>query len=85
MLFAESRIKVALDESVIFPFKVIVPQPPTVFIEYEKEADGVPLIDTVLPEVVEVMPVGNPVKLTLVTLPPKVYWIGVIEFPEQMV
>ena len=40
---------------------------------------------TTFPAIEEVTPEGSPVIFTLVAPPPKVYWIGVIASPEQIV
>ena len=45
---------------------------------------GVPLIVTMFPEVIAVIPTGRPVIFILVAPPPKVYSIGVIALPVQI-
>ena len=45
---------------------------------------GVPLVVTMFPEVIAVIPTGRPVIFILVAPPPKVYSIGVIALPVQI-
>ena len=80
---AELKTKVANGSTVMVPVKEGVPQePPVVVIVYVKgvaaETEEAPLIVTVVPKTVAVMPAGNPVTVAPVAVPPKEYVIGVI-------